>query len=240
MERQKSTSGGISVGSSSILVIFVVLALTAFAALSLTTAGSDLRLTQRVARATQEYYAADGKAVEAANELRRAYELSRREQFPEKAQALGWTINGMFANLTIPMQDNTTLEVTADFSKLPISFTRWQVVNEADWVEQDSFALWGGEEMGLAGAVPSDMAALADGPLPPVPGLNPAVSPSNAGVTLSGQNAPGEVGVAENTDEPNTDVPTYVDDAANTPAESTSADYTVTHIPSSEGLQGKE
>lgn len=55
MERQKKTSGGgVSVGSSSILVIFVVLALTAFAALSLTTAGSDLRLTQRVARATQE------------------------------------------------------------------------------------------------------------------------------------------------------------------------------------------
>lgn len=145
MERQKkAASGGISVGSSSILVIFVVLALTAFAALSMTTAGSDLRLTRRVARATQEYYAADAQAVEHADALRDAFAAQRPETFPQKAAELGWTVNGLFANRSIPLGESQTLEITADFSQTPIRFTRWQVVNNADWEEQDSFSLWDG------------------------------------------------------------------------------------------------
>lgn len=151
MERQKKTSGGgVSVGSSSILVIFVVLALTAFAALSLTTAGSDLRLTQRVARATQEYYAADAAGVELANQLRDAYNRTRPEQFPAEAEKLGWTVNGMFASRSIAMENDQRLEITLDYSRQPMRFTQWQVVNGADWEEQDSFSLWDGGGSGLA------------------------------------------------------------------------------------------
>lgn len=146
MERQKRTAsgGGISVGSSSILVIFVVLALTAFAALSLTTAGSDLRLTQRVARATQVYYAADAAGVELADQLRDAYQRTRPEQFPAEAEKLGWTVNGMFVSRSIEMENDQKLEITLDYSQQPMRFTQWQVVNGADWEEQDSFSLWDG------------------------------------------------------------------------------------------------
>lgn len=176
MERQrKIISGGISVGSSSILVIFVVLALTAFAALSLTTAGSDLRLTQRVARATQEYYAADAEAVELAGELRQAYESTRPEQFPARASELGWAVDGMFVSRSIPIEGDQSLEVTIDYSKDPLRFTRWQVVNSADWQEQDSFSLWGGEDINLS-ASPDGFPAQGDAlPLtpPPLPGFAP-------------------------------------------------------------------
>lgn len=172
MERQKKPAGGgISVGSSSILVIFVVLALTAFAALSLTTAGSDLRLTQRVARATQEYYAADAAAVELAAQLRDVYQSARPEQFPAEAEKLGWTVNGMFVSRSIEMEKDQKLEITLDYSRQPMRFTQWQVVNSADWEEQDSFSLWDGGGESLA-ASPTGLPAGLGFPSAPTDGAS--------------------------------------------------------------------
>lgn len=63
MSRRKNGTG-ISVGSSSVLVIFVVLCLTAFATLSLVSAKADYKLTQKATQATTEYYMADAQAEE--------------------------------------------------------------------------------------------------------------------------------------------------------------------------------
>lgn len=180
--RKKAAGGGISVGSSSILVIFVVLALTAFAALSLTTAGSDLRLTRRVARATQEFYAADAQAVELTSELREARAGLRPEQFPAEAQRLGWSVNGMFLERSIPIEGDQTLEITVDYSQTPMRITRWQVVNEADWQEQDSFTLWDG---GLDLAAPATEGGFSA--LPPLPGTaedEPAAAGADSGALI--------------------------------------------------------
>lgn len=173
--QKKAISGGISVGSSSILVIFVVLALTAFAALSLSTAGSDLRLTQRVARATQEYYAADAKGVEWAAELEKTLETSPAGTALLEAEKLGWMVNGMFASRSVEIQGEQTLEITADCSQRPIRFTRWQVVNSTDWEEQDSFSLWdGGADLNLASptGLPPGLETGTPATPPPLPGFD--------------------------------------------------------------------
>lgn len=70
--RRENNNMGISVGSSSILAIFVVLCLTTFATLSLVSARADYKLTQKTAQATSEYYAADLKAEELLQELHKA------------------------------------------------------------------------------------------------------------------------------------------------------------------------
>ncbi|WMJ22325.1 hypothetical protein RBG61_10030 [Paludicola sp. MB14-C6] len=54
----------ISVGATTILMIFVVLCLTTFAVLSFLTARSDLKLTSKSVTATKEYYQADAKVEE--------------------------------------------------------------------------------------------------------------------------------------------------------------------------------
>ena len=56
MNRKKSY--GISVGSSSILVIIVILSLVCFAGLSVVSANADYRLSQKLARRTTAYYEA--------------------------------------------------------------------------------------------------------------------------------------------------------------------------------------
>lgn len=53
---------GIGIGGVSILAIFVVLSLTALAALSFVTAQADLRLAEKTAMAQEQYYAADAAA----------------------------------------------------------------------------------------------------------------------------------------------------------------------------------
>lgn len=54
--------GGIHVGVSSLLLIFLVLALVSFAVLSLASASSDLKLSRRYAERTSGYYNACAQA----------------------------------------------------------------------------------------------------------------------------------------------------------------------------------
>jgi hypothetical protein len=61
--KEQKRIGGLSVGSSSILVVFVALSLTIFAALSFMSARADLRLAEKQAQSTLEYYAADEAAT---------------------------------------------------------------------------------------------------------------------------------------------------------------------------------
>ena len=55
----------ISIGTSSVLMIFVVLCLTTFAVLSFVTANADARLPEKAVQGVDAYYAADAKAQEA-------------------------------------------------------------------------------------------------------------------------------------------------------------------------------
>ena len=55
----KKHTGGINVGTSSILVTFVLLCLVTFAALSFLSANSDYRLSEQTAKRTTDYYEAN-------------------------------------------------------------------------------------------------------------------------------------------------------------------------------------
>lgn len=55
----KKATGGINVGTSSILVTFVLLCLVTFAALSFLSANSDYRLSKQTAQRTTDYYEAN-------------------------------------------------------------------------------------------------------------------------------------------------------------------------------------
>ncbi len=63
---------GIGIGGVSILAIFVVLSLTALAALSFVTAQADLRLAEKTAAAQEQYYAADAAAEQQVADIIRA------------------------------------------------------------------------------------------------------------------------------------------------------------------------
>ena len=56
--------GRANIGTSSLILIFIVLCLTIFGLLSLSSAGSDWKLARKNAEAVRGYYKADGQAVE--------------------------------------------------------------------------------------------------------------------------------------------------------------------------------
>ena len=60
----KQSGGRANIGTSSLILIFIILCLTIFGLLSLSSAGSDWNLAQKNAQSIKGYYEADGKAVE--------------------------------------------------------------------------------------------------------------------------------------------------------------------------------
>lgn len=67
--KDKQQSYFVNIGSSSLLVIFLILCLVTFAILSLSSAKSDYSFSQRLAQHRQTYYEANANAEEVVNQI---------------------------------------------------------------------------------------------------------------------------------------------------------------------------
>ncbi|WP_312645618.1 hypothetical protein [Hydrogenoanaerobacterium sp.] len=145
MGREKNNTG-ISVGSSSILVIFVVLCLTTFATLSLVSAKADYKLTQKTAQATAEYYAADAKAEEYLQKLHKALQGTGADGWFAQLQLvdikLTYEVAGgsLVLRYDVPINDQKKLHVElgteldiAGKPTGPLQRLRWQVQPIQQW-----------------------------------------------------------------------------------------------------------
>ena len=134
MESKKKS--GFSIGASSLLVIIVVLSLVCFAALSITSASADLRLSQKLADRTSSYYQACNEAQTTLKDLSVSlssiYEESRNED--EYDQKIKESLTDSLT-FSCPMNENQVLQVSVsplypqnasgDF----LEITSWQIVN---------------------------------------------------------------------------------------------------------------
>ena len=122
---------GVNVGSSSLLIIFVVVCLVSFAALSIVSANSDYKLTKRMAERETNYYNACNDAYRALASIDRTllslYESSDSEDdFYERA--------GYTKSFTYPVSDIQSLRVIIrihyprNASDPRYTITEWQVV----------------------------------------------------------------------------------------------------------------
>ncbi len=88
MKTNKKNYPSVQFGTSLMLVVFMVLCLTAFATLSLSSALKNYSYSQKTAQKTTDYYQADAKASrkleEIAGILKKAY-LTSPESYPENA-----------------------------------------------------------------------------------------------------------------------------------------------------------
>lgn len=134
MESKKKS--GFSIGASSLLVIIVVLSLVCFAALSITSASADLRLSQKLADRTSSYYEACNEAQTTLKNLSVSlssiYEESRNKDEYERKIKESLTDSLTFS---CPMNENQILQVSVsplypqnasgDF----LEITSWKIVN---------------------------------------------------------------------------------------------------------------
>ena len=125
--------GSSTVGGSSLLVIFAVLALTVFALLSLSTARAGERLSTTSADAVSAYYQADCRAEEILARLRSG-------ELPD-----GVTAADNIYSYTCAISDTQALEVSVQLENGLYTILRWQSVSTTDWQPDDTLNLWDGD-----------------------------------------------------------------------------------------------
>lgn len=121
-----------AVGGISLLVIFVVLCLTVFAVLSLSSVRAEGRLSEASAESVQAYYKADCEAEEMLAQLRAGI-------VPE-----GVVAEGNRYRYECAVSDNQKLVVEAEVTGECYRILRWQTEATETWQTEDEFHVWDG------------------------------------------------------------------------------------------------
>lgn len=140
-----------NIGSSSLIVIFIVLCLVTFGVLSLGNAKSDSLLSDRNAEAVQEYYRADALGVDFLKQVDRAL-LNAPGSGDEAREAVLETLGDYYVEETghfcteIAMKADQALhiELLPDWDAKTVEVTNWYVYNKEDYEIDQSINVWDG------------------------------------------------------------------------------------------------
>lgn len=147
MAKKKEISG-IQIGTSSLILIFVVLCLTIFSVLSLMSSMSDMRLAQKSLSATEEYYKADSLAEKKLKEIDMIIESTYALE--EKMGEIYDPATGLIS-YEIPINEHQVLCVELEVisrakdGEKRYNITKWQEVNKGEYEIDDSLPVWTGE-----------------------------------------------------------------------------------------------
>lgn len=128
----KKSDAPTAVGGSSLLVIFIVLCLTVFAMLGLSSVQADGRLSKASAEAVRGYYAADCEAEEILAQLRQGI-------VPE-----GVTASENRYRYECAVSDTQKLVVEAEVNGGDYRILRWQTEPILSWQEDETLNIWDG------------------------------------------------------------------------------------------------
>lgn len=159
-------SAGIGLGSTSMLIIFVVLCLCTFSTLSFVSARADYRLSKSASEALTAYYAADDRAVERLYKIEitlKSVPVSQNQDYYLQQCEKLLLSTGICEQLdeqqllftfTEPVDENRELNVVFKLVK-PTAHNhrytllqKWQITPSAqrDITVEDSLNLWNGED----------------------------------------------------------------------------------------------
>ncbi len=149
--KEKKAEGGIQIGTSSLVLIFVILALTVFAVLSLTRVLADDRLSDRSADWVAAYYEADCKAEEMLKSINAAVEEDKGNLASELSRITGGGYDEAagIVSFTVPINDTMSLEVEAVLTDTPrdgryYAVSKWQEVYSSEYEIDESMPVWDG------------------------------------------------------------------------------------------------
>ena len=128
------------VGTSSILLILVVVSLTMFASLALVQARADAALTKKTAASIEAYYEADARAQEKLVELDDAL---KNGASPLSIDGVATQPDGSYC-FSIESTDGHVLFVTLDLSGGSSKILGYRYESARNWSEQGAGALWQG------------------------------------------------------------------------------------------------
>ena len=139
-------SGGIGIGSSSIVLVFAVLCLTVFALITLVVASNDKALSDAEARLVIGYYEADTLAeliladiLELGTIPPVVRDISINSGWDEEADA-------EVAYFYCPITDTKALYVRLAFREGTFHILSWRMKDIDEWVFDDRLNVWLGDE----------------------------------------------------------------------------------------------
>lgn len=138
----------INIGSSSMLVVFIILCLITFSVLSVASANNDRKYSEKIANRTTAYYKASNKAEELLSQiddkLKQIYEQYNADylsQVPDVLTSIDGidTSNFPSVSFSIPINDTQTLSVSL-LIQIPekegdtfYAITSWQEISTEVW-----------------------------------------------------------------------------------------------------------
>lgn len=159
MNTNKKQTPVVNIGSSSLLVIFLVLCLVTFATLSLSSARSDYSFSSRLAERKTEYYTASSQAEKVLDQidtiLAETYRDSRGTYYSAAEKKLsGLTQSGDTGDITLDVQ--ISAEIPTVSYQVPVNdkqflsvalevldagsqedgfyrITQWKVMSDSEW-----------------------------------------------------------------------------------------------------------
>ena len=162
---------GLNIGSASIIMIFAILCLTVFSALSLVTSVSEKKTAQRFADETAAYYEADSEAVKIKNSIQAAIDAgstpqqaaaalapqigpgtagaSQTHTGPGSAGASPNTPPDAIITYNVPLSDNIsriTAVLTYNSKTNTLETLSWEKNNISEWSPDTDIDVWNGED----------------------------------------------------------------------------------------------
>lgn len=149
MKTREERPFGLNIGSASIIMIFAILCLTVFSALSLVTAVSEKKTAQRFADATAAYYEADSEAVDIKNSIKAALNAGETPQQAAAAAGAQYTEAVQRIAYSVPLSDGISqisVILAYNSESNDLDTLSWEKNDVSEWNPDDSLEVWNGED----------------------------------------------------------------------------------------------
>jgi len=142
MNENKRQLPFLNIGSSLLLVVFLVICLFSFATLTLSTASSNYRFSENIATRKTAYYTASNTSEEVLMALSDSFPASSDASITTSSGTVAVTLDGNKASWGIPVDDFQTLLVSAVFDSENYTITQWKTVATSEWEATQSIHLY--------------------------------------------------------------------------------------------------
>ena len=138
--------GGSVSGAVSLVMIFCVLCLAVFAALTYVTADRERQLAELAAQRAAEYYAADAEAARIVAALSRGETPDADVVWSNDGYSAALQPEGSIADFGVPINDTQELHVTVKlFRDGTYEIRDWSTAYAGDWETNDTIDIWDGD-----------------------------------------------------------------------------------------------
>lgn len=148
MNRKEDRPLGLNIGSASIIMIFAILCLTVFSALSLVTAVSEKKTAQRFADATAAYYEADSEAVKIKNDIQASLDAGSAPQQAAAANNAAYEEAVPAITYNVPLADGKSqisVILAYDSAENSVKVVSWEKTDISVWTPDDDISVWNGD-----------------------------------------------------------------------------------------------